>query len=77
MLFDINHQYPRAYVHRHKLHPRHPPFKAIGQSEVVMLVQMVDLLIKGNAEDNKRKITIANPTGWNRHEFTMKAAYLT
>jgi len=75
MLFDINHRYPRAYVHRHKLHPRHPPFKAIGQSEVVMLVQMVDLLIKGNAEDDERRITIPNPTGWNRREFTMKAVY--
>jgi hypothetical protein len=46
MLYDISRRYPRAYVHRHKLHQREPPFKAVGQSEMVMLVGRVDLMIK-------------------------------
>ena len=73
MLFDINHRYPRAYVHRHKLHPRHPPFKAVGQSEVVMLVGMIDLLLKDQAADaDEPKIAIQNPTSATRLEYTLK-----
>ena len=76
MLFDINHRYPRAYVHRHKLHPRHPPFKAVGQSEVVMLVGMIDLLLKDQAADaDEPKIAIQNPTSATRLEYTLKPVY--
>ncbi|KAL7425562.1 hypothetical protein ACHAXH_000395 [Discostella pseudostelligera] len=76
MLFDINHRYPRAYVHRHKLHPRHPPFKAVGQSEVVMLVGMIDLLLKDQAADaDEPKIAIQNPTSATRLEYTLKQVY--
>lgn len=75
MLFDINRRYPRAYVHRHKLHTRTPPFKAVGQSEIVMLVGMIDSLVEGNAQVDQQKITITNPCGGNRLEFAMKQVY--
>ena len=74
MLFDINRRYPRAYVHRHKLHPRHAPFKAVGQSEVMMLVGMVELLTDSAAED-QRKITIPNPTGVHSLTYSTKTIY--
>jgi len=76
MISDINHRYPKAYVHQHKLHLRHPPFKAIGQSEVVMLVGMIDLLLKDRAADaNEPKIAIQNPTSAMRLEYTLKQVY--
>jgi len=76
MVFDITRRYPRAYVHRHKLHPRHPPFKAEGQSEVVMLVGMIDLLIQDGSDiDERRKISIQNPTSAARMEYTLKPVY--
>ena len=75
MLFDINRRYPRAYVHRHKLHTRTAPFKAVGQSEIVMLVGMIDSLVEGEAQINRQKITITNPSGGCRLEFALKPVY--
>lgn len=75
MLFDINRRYPRAYVHRHKLHTRTAPFKAVGQSEIVMLVGMIDSLVEGEAQIDPQKITIANPSGGCRLEFALKPVY--
>ena len=50
MIYDIYRRYPRGYVHRHKCHVRTPPFKSVGQLEVVMLVGQLDRLIKGNGD---------------------------
>lgn len=76
MLFDINRRYPRAYVHRHKLHPRIPPFKAVGQSEVVMLVGMVDnMLIGASTNAGGKTVSIANPTGTGTYDIPTKAIY--
>ena len=61
MIYDINRHYLRAYVHRHKLHPRTEPFKAVGQSKVVMLVTMLDKLIMV-ASCNQPTITLKNST---------------
>jgi hypothetical protein len=47
MIYDINNHYPRVYVYRHKLHKCYDPFKAIGQSEVTMLVAQLDTLVIG------------------------------
>ena len=78
MLFDISRRYPRAYVHRHKLHTCTPPFTAVGQSEVVMLVTAIDSLLQteGDNNDAGRKVSIPNPTGASKLEFTKKPIYL-
>ena len=79
MLFDINHRYPRAYVHRHKLHKRKPPFTATGQSEVVMLVNIVDQLIIPEKDDDDMTTTmptatLPNPNG-GVYSYPMKPVY--
>ena len=80
MLFDINRRYPRAYVHRHKLHKRRPPFMGTGQSKVVMLVNTIDqLIIAGQDDDtmttNEPTVTIPNPTGAGVYSYMMKPVY--
>jgi hypothetical protein len=76
MLYDISRRYPRAYVHRHKLHQREPPFTAVGQSEMVMLVRQVDLMIKRVEEGAEGLIlSIPNPSGMNSFSFKMKPIY--
>ena len=75
MLYDITRRYPRAYVHRHKLHARHAPFKQIGQSEVTMLVGQIDTLLQSTAMDQSSTIIINNPSGANKLEFKLKKIY--
>jgi hypothetical protein len=76
MLYDITRRYPRAYVHRHKLHQRSPPFTAVGQSEMVMLVKQLDLMIKSTEENAERlTVSIPNPSGHNSYAFKMKQVY--
>jgi hypothetical protein len=85
MLYDISRRYPRAYVHRHKLHVRHAPFTQVGQSEMVMLVEQVDKMTKkaemegdtGNDEDNSTQCTmsIPNPSGLNSMTYTLKKVF--
>ena len=69
MLYDITRRYRRAYVHRHKLHGRHAPFKQVGQSEVTMLVARIDTLIQSMRMDKTLMIIINNPSGANKLEF--------
>ena len=75
MLFDINRRYPRAYLHRHKLHPKTPPFTACGQSELFMLVNMVDKLVVGDQNATLPTTTVTNPHGGTDYTFTMKRVY--
>ena len=75
MLYDIHHRYPRAYVHRHKLHVRTAPFKHTGQSEVTMLVKLVDQMTVDGTSDDAPKISIPNPSSSNNFEYTMKKVY--
>mgnify|MGYP006199996059 CR=1 FL=1 len=75
MLYDIHHRYPRAYVHRHKLHVRTAPFKHTGQSEVTMLVKMIDQMTVDGTNDDAPKISIPNPSSSNNFEYTMKKVY--
>jgi hypothetical protein len=61
-----------------QLKSHHPPFKAVGQSEVVMLVGMIDLLLEDGVGDaNEQNISIQNPTSAARLEYTLKPVYKT
>lgn len=76
MLFDINRRYPRAYVHRHKLHKRTPPFTGTGQSEVVMIVNIVDRLLQNTTDETSHTTIIPNPSGLGEdYTFTMNQVY--
>ena len=77
MLFDINRRYPRAYLHRHKLHPKTPPFTATGQSELFMIVNMVDKLIIGDQNATLPTTTVTNPHGGTDYTFTRNQAVHT
>ena len=41
-------RYPRAYEHRHALHPPHAKFSCKGPAEMFRLVNKIDPLIDGN-----------------------------
>jgi len=75
MLYDIHRRYPRAYVHRHKLHVRTAPFKQTGQSEVTMLVKMVDEMTVTATNNVAPTISVPNPSSSNKLEYTMKQVY--
>ena len=77
MLYDIHHRYPQAYVHRHKLHVRTAPFKHMGQSEVTMLVKMVDQITVDGTNENAPTISIPNPSSSNNFEYTKESVYET
>ena len=73
MIYDINRRYPRGYVHRHKCHERVAPFKSVGQSEVVMLVDQLDRLITGNGMPPTT--TLMHPTNGIETVYQMKTIY--
>lgn len=64
MLFDVTRKYPRAYIHRHKLQPRPPPFTQQGTSELYSLASGIKPLIMGAEQeegDNRRQIFSTEP----------------
>lgn len=74
MIYDINNRFPRAYVHRHKLHQRTAPFKAMGPSEVTMLVAQLDSLIIGPSAQGPTT-TLKNPTTGVNTVYQQKVIY--
>ena len=73
MIYDINGRYPRGYVHRHKCHTRTAPFKQVGQSEVIMMVEMLDKLIVGTAV--QPTTTLMHPTTGVEEVYLQKKIY--
>ncbi len=64
MLFNVSCRYPRAYVHRHKLHVRPNGFTAKGKFEIKNLIDQVDRLVVGNAPEEDLTVTIPPPSGY-------------
>ena len=59
MLFDAHRNYPRAYLHRHKLHPN--PLKLpSGPNECRLLLEQIDKMVVG-ANSNQKKIFREKP----------------
>ena len=46
MIFDINYRFPRAYIHRHKVHVRPPGFTAEGPAEIHYLLRSLKPMIE-------------------------------
>ena len=63
MVFDVTRRYPRAYVHRHKMHVRPDGFTTKGKFEIKNLIDQVEKLIVGNATDEELTIRILPPWG--------------
>ena len=61
ILSDVRRCRPRAYVHRHKLHPRPEGFRSEGPNEVRMLMELIDPLIEGHPSDGRRQIFSEDP----------------
>ena len=55
MIFDCHRRYPRAYVHRHKCHTRPEGFGQEGPSELYMLLEEVNHLVKGVKSTRSRR----------------------
>ena len=49
MVFDISRRYPRAYVHRHKMHERPDGFTAVGKFKIKHLLDQIEKLVVGGA----------------------------
>ena len=50
MLFDVARRYPRAYIHRHKMHSRPAGFGAEGQYEMYNILNQVDCMVSSTAQ---------------------------
>ncbi len=63
MLYDVSRGYPRAYVHRQKLHVRPNSFTAEGKYKLWNLINQVDYLVKGVRSEEELSFTIPPPSG--------------
>ena len=85
MLYDVTRRYPRAYIHRHKLHTRPVGFNAEGPAEMHNLLNQIDDLIEGRyhartagTDDEAMYATtmIPNPSGIGEQEYIRRCIYL-
>jgi len=74
MLYDINHHYPRAYIHRHKLTVKNRPigFNAEGPAEVVQMVGLIERLLHRDGYD---EIALMRDGAGTLHEYKMNPIY--
>ncbi len=63
MLYDVSRRYPRAYVHRHKLHKKPTDFNAEGKFEIKYLIDHAEKLVVGNAPDDDLQVMVSPPSG--------------
>ena len=80
MLFDINRRYPRAYEHRHSLHPapgRQQGMTAKGPAELFRLIKQLDGMIVGSNETTT--LTYVHPSGVKKRNkvFVQKKIFST
>ncbi len=77
MLYDVSRRYPRAYVHRHKLHERPKEFNAKGKFEIKYLINHIKKLVVGNAPDEELKVVVPPPSGHGKStHYTRRCIYM-
>ncbi len=77
MLYDVSWRYPRAYVHRHKLHKRPKEFNAEGKFEIIYLINHIKKLVVGNAPDEELKVVVPPPSGHGEStHYTRRCIYM-
>ena len=62
MVFDVTRRYPRAYVHRHKMHVRPNGFNAEGKFEVKNLIDQIYMLVDEQTPDKDLIFTESPPS---------------
>jgi hypothetical protein len=75
MLYDIHRRYPRAYIHRHKLHKRPEGFNAQGPSEIYDLLRSIDALVVNGDPSDRGVVSIPKPTGYGITQYQLKKIY--
>ena len=65
MVFGVLCRYPRAYVHRHKMHERPDGFTAEGKFEIKNLIDQIEklVIVGGIATDDEHNVSIPPPSG--------------
>jgi hypothetical protein len=77
MLYDVSRRYPRAYVHRHKLHERPKEFNAEGKFEIKYLIDHIEKLVVGNAPNEELNVVLCPPSGHGEStSYTRRRIYL-
>ena len=64
MIYDVSRRYPRAYVHRHKVHVRPVGFTAEGKFEIKNLIDQLDKLVVGRVASEELKTSVPPPSGY-------------
>ncbi len=62
MVFYVTRRYPRAYVHRHKMHVRPNGFNAEGKFEVKNLIDQIYMLVDEQTPDKDLIFTESPPS---------------
>ena len=75
MLYDIHCRYPRAYIHRHKVHKCPEGFSAQGPSEVYELLRSIDVLVVNGDLLDRGVVLIPKPTGIGITQYQLKIIY--
>jgi hypothetical protein len=75
LLYNINHRYPRGYIHRHKLQPKPTGFNAQGPAEIFYMVKIIDAQTVDAPQNGWEEVVIQNPTGVGTLQFQMKKVY--
>jgi hypothetical protein len=76
MLFDVSRRYPRAIVHRHKLHVRPNGFTAEWKFEIKNLINQVNRLVVGNAPEEDLTVTFPPPSRYGGGDDVCEEAHL-
>ena len=77
MLYDVSRHYPRAYVHRHKLHERPKEFNAEKKFEIKYLIDHIEKLVVGNAPNDELNVVVRPPSGHGEStSYTRRRIYL-
>jgi hypothetical protein len=75
LLYDINHRYPRGYIHHHKLQPKPTGFNAQGPAEIFEMVKIIDAQTVDAPPSGREEVVVQNPTGIGTLQFQMKKVY--
>ena len=66
MIYDTSRRYPRAYVHRHKVHIRPVGFTAEGKFEIKNLIDQLEKLVVGRVASEELNTTVPPPSGYGK-----------
>lgn len=63
MIFDVGYRFPRAYIHRHKLHTRPAGFGAEGPAEMHYLLSRIEEMIQSASIEQQHVVNFYSASG--------------